>query len=290
MSIIYEAHRSPDVTVADDGKGGSASITYVILETANSSLASALARASAPLAVATATQMLIRNKIKLSPTGVDSWEAVADYVPEDSKEAEQKPEPGMWKFSFSTTGARHTITTAPMVSRHWYTSADEAPDLKGAINYDGQEVRGVEILVPSLRFDITAYYEPTDVTPAFMREISRKTARTNTDTWLGFEPGELLYGGGDGSGDIPLTSGQRVQPISVVHHFEASENRLDIPIGNIALGDPQAEINKKGHEYLWVRFKTGDDSGRVVKVPNHAYVHKPYEELNYADFFGFGGP
>jgi hypothetical protein len=297
MPEIWEANDSEDLEIAERGEGGSFALRYHVRDCPDSGTASSLARALAPLAVAAGAETLIRQRVHTTRRGHRFYGVEVTYGPESDPQSQEPPQAGTWKFSFDTTGGRHTITTARMISRHWGPDFGEAPNLQGAINWDAESktCKGVEIPVPALKFTITAYYEPTAVTPSFMREVARKTARTNTDTWLGFEPGEVLYFGGQAQGDIPTIAGQRVAPIAVAHQFEASENQtLEVEgfdSGKKADGTEQNEIKKRGWDYFWIWFKrrVEEDFSKVVGRPAYGYVHRPLPEMNFTDFFGFGG-
>jgi hypothetical protein len=289
VSIIYEASDSPRTKSAESGEGGSATVSYNVLETDTAATARALAKALAPLAVAVDLETLVRQEIDVQPTGYDCWRVDVSYGPESDSQSQETPEPGTWKFDFDTSGGRHKVTKSlATISRHWKSGTDEAPDLKGAIGYDGERVNGVEILIPVLKFTITAYYDPTDVTTELMRTLARATPRYNSDSFLGFDEGEVLYLGTSGSGDIPTVAGQRVAPIALKHSFEASENLEDID-PDFTLGDPQVPIDAKGWEYVWYRYKKDLDSAdQPLLVPVHAYVEQLYKPLAFAAFFGFG--
>jgi hypothetical protein len=51
-----------------------------------------------------------------------------------------------------------------------------------------------------------------------------------------------------------------------------------------SLGRPITGINKKGWEYLWVRYADQEDtgSGAIVKRPIAAYVERVYDEAGFA--------
>lgn len=293
MSDIYETFASGPVTVAETGKGGDASFIFQVTGTTVQATASALVRASTPLAVVAGEEILVRQKVASRPLGLDIFEVTVSYGPEDEQDSEEPPQPGMWKFGFNTTGARHTVTKSKSTkSRHWRTDQPEkpAPDLKGAINVDSKnKVRGVEIPVPNGQFTITAYYHPSVVTTGLMRNFQRKTPRTNSDTWLGFDPGELLYLGTEGEGDMPTVAGQRVQPIALKHHFDASENRTNIePLFDGHEPANPAQVNAKGWEYLWFRYADRAADNQPAVEPVHAYVEELHNAMNFKDFFGFG--
>lgn len=288
MSQIYEASESPDVDSASSGQGGRARLTYHVLETATEGQARGLAAGFAPVAYLAGAELLVRQTINVKPTGPDCWRAEVEYGPESESQSQEQPEPGTWKFSFDTTGGRHKVNKSKQTkSRHW-KSSDEAPDLEGAINYDGERVNGVEIYVPNLSFTITAYYDALLITPAFMRTIGRASARMNTDTWLGFAPGEVLFLGGQADGDIPTVAGQRVAPIGVKLSFEMSENVEDLD-PEFEFGVPAAPINARGWDYVWYRFKKDPTSDQPLLKPAHAYVEEMYSPLAFVPFFGFGG-
>jgi hypothetical protein len=89
--------------------------------------------------------------------------------------------------------------------------------------------------------------------------------------------GEVLFLGASGS--------QRGQDDwEITFRFAASPHVTGLVIGSIG------GINKRGWEYLWVRYADAEDmaSGTLVKRPIAAYVEQVYP---YGDFSGLGiGP
>jgi hypothetical protein len=289
MPAIYEAHDSPQLSPSEGGQSGSARVAYNILDASTPIIARQLVVTLAPLTVILGDELLVRQTIEIAPDGPDIWKALVSYGPEQHPKSRERPQPGTWKFSFSTKGGRNRVTKSlETISRHWIAAKDDpAPNLKGAIEYDGERVNGVEIYVPNLSFDITAYYDPPDVTTEFMRDLARATPRYNSDNWLGFDPGEVLFIGSTGDGDIPLVSGQRVAPIAVTHSFECSENVVNLD-AQFDEGSPQVSIDAKGFEYVWYRFKKDHNDTQPLMTPRHAYVERLYKPLAFGPFFGFG--
>jgi hypothetical protein len=41
-------------------------------------------------------------------------------------------------------------------------------------------------------------------------------------------------------------------------------------------------IEKKGHEYLWVRYEDAVSSNELVKKPKFVYVNKVYRDGNFS--------
>ena len=283
VAEAWEHVESTDLTVTN--KDGRTSASWVVRSAADEFEALAALEMKAPIAYALGADFLIRQSIKLKPHGAGLYLATIEYGPEDDEKSEKKPEPMEFKYSFDTTGGKHKISLAEKeVSRQWAWSASNSPpDLKGAINYDGKKVQGVEIIVPNLEFSITVYYSPAAMTTAFVQNLARKTGRVNSDAWLGFAAGEVLFMGASGDGTLPTIRGQRVKPVPVTFKFAASENRDDIIVGS----NPQA-ISKKGWQYMWVRYERLENSGLDYPVPVHAYVDDVYRELAFKPFFMFG--
>ena len=285
---VYEKFGSPDGRFVNpvDGAGSEFTYTYVVLGTNNVTTATSVVATAAPLVyLANDGQLLVRQEFIPKVTGPDSWDIDVRYGTEDDRKSHEVPEAGFWRFSFDTTGGSHKVTQSlETIHRVEADPADPAPDLKQAIGWNGTKVQGVEIVVPKLEFNITAYYEPASITSDYMKNLARKTGRTNDGVWLGFAEGEVLYMGSTGDGDVPLASGARVKPIPIVHKYAASENVTALAVGDMTVP------TKKGFEYLWVRYKQIEsaDAKNLIPKPVHAYVERVYEKVDFAALFGFG--
>jgi len=95
------------------------------------------------------------------------------------------------------------------------------------------------------------------------------TGRVNTGAFKGFNAGEVLFLGASGSrrgyGDWEIT-----------FRFAASPNVTNLTIGDIT------GINKKGWEYLWVRYADSEDTAAkaLVKKPIAVYIERVYDDGN----------
>jgi hypothetical protein len=140
-----------------------------------------------------------------------------------------------------------------------------APDCKGAIGVTPDGVEGVDITVPVYQFSETHYLPDSLVTPTYKATLFALTGRVNDGTFKGFAAGECLFlgatGSKRGSGDWEIT-----------YRFAASPNATNLTLGDIA------GINKKGFEYLWVRYEDVEDTAAkaLVKRPTAVYVEKVY--------------
>jgi hypothetical protein len=282
-TTAFERDNSPRIEFAEGEGKASGEATWLVQGTESLTEAVDAVAEAAPQFLAANDKVLVRTRIRPVWQGPGAIQCDVVYVSEDSPEAKEPPQANTWRFSFDTTGGTHKITQSlATIARYQRSSSDPAPELYGAIGWDGEKVAGCEIIVPRLEFAITAFYTPGWMTWSKARDLARATGKTNSAAWLGFEEGELLYLGATGEGDIPLRASTQVQPTQVVFKFAASENRTNITIGEMT------GINKKGWEYLWVRYKKMLwETGKVYPVPIHAYVEKVYRDVAFAGLFGF---
>lgn len=235
--------------------------------------------------------ILLRDSIDPKPKGPGKWEVTVEWTAENDKKNDRKPAANTWSFDFDTSGGTHKIFQAIAEScsiQRKDSEADpdeDAPNVEGAIGWDGKKVNGVEIVVPKLEFSIHAYYDPSEVDTVLMADIARSTGKVNSDEWLGFDPGEVLFLGGSGSGDIPSTNGQRVKPIKITYKFAASEN---IPSAVVVSPNMELPCEKPGWDYLDVYYEKHADAGEILARAKWARIYQIYDRMDFGDFFGFG--
>ena len=149
-----------------------------------------------------------------------------------------------------------------------------APDYKGAINPDKEgNVAGVDIVVPQHSWTETHEISNTIVTNEYIRKLAELTGTTNKESFRDFEPGEVLF--------LGASSSHRGSTDWLIEFkFQAEINKENEQIGDIT------GISKKGHEYLWVKYREDEDtagSNRKVVIPEAVYVERVYEESDFAD-------
>lgn len=279
----WERHTSGTVTRTNQN---SKFETEWIVRDASSELEAVEAvNARAPLGVQVAGDLIVRQETQVRPLGAGLYEATVSYGPESDPESRKDFEPLENRISFDTTGGTAKITRAEKeVSRHaTYSMSQQPPDLKGAIGFDGRRVNGVDIVIPKMEFQVVVYYAPATVSNMqWWKNLAAATGKVNSDAWLSFQPGEVLFMGGRGDVPLPTVAGQRIKPVAVTMSFSAMANRDDITIG---ISSP---ITKQGWDYLWVRYERMEQGGLDFPVPVHAYVDQVYPRLAYKSFFLFG--
>ena len=178
-------------------------------------------------------------------------------------------------YTFETSGGtQHVTQSLQTVAKH-AKPGKVAPDLKGAIGFNNDSVEGTDVTVPVFRFS-EAYSIPVGlVTHGYKLTVFGLTGKVNNAPFKGFAAGEVLFLGASGSR-------RGLDKWEITYQFAASPNAVGLQVGDIA------GINKKGWEYLWVRYGDVEDQKVLVKQPESAYVERVYEPGNFA-LLGIGG-
>lgn len=212
----------------------------------------------------------VLDDVTVKQIGEELWEGTARYLDPESKgeKEEQIKEIGDETFTFRTGGATQHITQDKFGTDP-YTWATFPPDFGGAIGVNGDSVDGVDIVIPSLQFQITAKMPLSIFNVEYVKTCARLTGRVNAAPFRGFAPGEVLFMGLSGS-----KAGR--ESIDLTFDFGAEENATGLSIGS---GSHEITgIAKKGWEYLWVHYFSYDDpdSKKRVTKPHSAYVARVY--------------
>lgn len=285
---IYELANSSEFTI--ERPGGSYSYTLVVSECTTETGAILAARAQAPAIVVLDSRFwkFTRFSAKLSGAN-DVWFVKIEYVPVDDDEDKEN---FAWKVRWDTSGATQHLKFGKAQAAYGLKNFP-APDIGGALNYDGKEVAGVDVPIAALKFVFTVYYPATVANPAFLKELARKTPRMNDKPWFGFDRGELLFLGGSGEyDDTKPKDMSRRAPIPVTLEFDASENLRDLKFVNAALAaDNVLTVPEKlGWDHLGLRFMdfvAPGGKGYLCPFPVHAYVTRVHDFVDFAHFFQF---
>lgn len=233
-----------------------------------------------------AGMQLRAEQYSVSYLGDDAWQVTISY---EKGGAEDGTEPLKRARSFDTTGGTQHITQAAQgdivgVSGNAVTTASperrfppSAPMMNGAIGVDSNGVNGVDIVSPQLQWQEQYDVPNTYVTSAYIRGLAGITGTVNNASFRGFAAGEVLFLGCSGNQEWDDQKGRG--PWSLTYRFAASQNVTNKTIGDIS------GIDKKGHEYLWVRYEDGVSGADLIKKPKAVYVDKVYMD---GDFSGLG--
>jgi hypothetical protein len=241
-------------------------------------------------------QRLQAESYSLEYLGGDAWHVTVDYVKEGGADDDSQANPLRRSRSFDTGGGTQHITQAigSPAERRYAEGGDTAPNQFGAIGVDGDSVQGVDIVTPALQwtenYDVPAAYIDTN----YVKSLANLTGTVNDAPFRGFPAGEVLFVGASGSQDWDEEKGDG--PWSLSYKFVQSPNaglntaaNVTGPTGPtdtlpaLTIGSVTG-IEKRGHEYLWVRYEdaVNNISGQQVKRPRYVYVNPVYRQEDFS--------
>jgi hypothetical protein len=233
------------------------------------------------------TVQLRAESYTVSYLGDDAWQVSISYEKQGAEDDDQR-DPLKRSRSFDTSGGSQHITQAldnvtVLTSGSGATTVttagerrfpEEAASMNGAIGVDGTSVNGVDIVVPALTWTETYDVPHAYVTAAYIRGVAGLTGSVNNGGFRGFAAGEVLFMGCSGAQEWDDQRGNG--PWTLSYKFVASPNVSGQKIGDIE------DIDKKGHEYLWVKYSDVVSTQSLVKKPTAVYVNKVYRDGNFA--------
>ena len=223
----------------------------------------AAVRAAATSGTPTVYNSMPRRSTKIEErVNETTWKIRVHYEPYGYSPVEDS-------FTFDISGGTQHITQSIATVGRYPAPGFAAPDLEGAIGFDGERVTGVDIHVPVFSFAETHYKEPEEVDFSYKAALFNLCSTTNNASFRSFAAGTCLFVGAAGS----QKKGGRWE---IQYRFSASPNRSNITIGSIT------GIAKLGWHYLWVLYADDQSEGFVVKRPVAAYVEQVYETGDFS--------
>ena len=204
----------------------------------------------------------------------DTWKVKAIYEAEDG-ETPDNPDTDdeTSSFAFDTGGGTmHRNQSLKTVAK----VPNDAPDFNGAIEVDNEgNVNGVDVTMPVLNFTETHTMAGSRVTTSYKKSVAALTGTVNRSSFRGFAAGEVLFLGASGQ----KRSKKASAPWEITFRFAVSPNQSSLSVGKLKVS------NKKGWDYLWVRYadKVSDNRKNVIKEPVAAYVEQVYPEGDFGN-------
>lgn len=155
-----------------------------------------------------------------------------------------------------------------------YDGTGTCPD-NGGTFFDGQKVTGTDIPVAEDSLSISYRHPQGMLNAAYLRATGRLRGYPNADTFLGYEPGEIMYLGG------PKT--QTDCEASAVYNFAVSYNETNFDVAGVTIAE------KKGFDVIsptWEPDVDGNDN--AVRNVLGIEIIRPREWKNYKAVFGWG--
>lgn len=249
----------------------SESHSFTLIGTDNKDEVNAYAMGATPAFVISNYGILYRQDLQCDRTHYNHWKIQVPYAP-------AKNETGEWTWDFDTTGGTVHITQAKEEMRRYPTAT--APNCLGSIAIDGDEVKGVDIVVPAMKINVQYKHPQGVLTLARAKFLNNMTGMVNSDSFLTFSPGEVLFLGARGSDGTESEA-------TVSYSFAMAANAEGLTIGDIA------GVAKKGWEVAWIRYHdtitNSDGKDWPTRVPQFVYVDRVYETISMSSALGFGG-
>lgn len=183
---------------------------------------------------------------------------------------------GSVHLSFDTTGGTIHITASKQTIAA-YGSGAAIADHQQAIGVTGpdKDPEGSDIVIPVLKLTATFRHSQGVITLPQIKNLARWTGKVNSDTFLTFAAGEVLFLGCTGSEGTD-------QPTEIQYHFACQENLTNLSIGGITVA------NKLGHHLYWIQYKPAIANNAGTRQPKAVYVERVYDTLPMAASLGFG--
>lgn len=271
---VEEAYSERDQTVNAKGETVEIEIPYLVFGAGDEDAALSAARAKA--SSHTVSGMVLDSLEVTERVNGDTWKVKAVYEAEDGggdNDDGGGGEEETTSFAFDTGGGTmHRNQSLKTVSK----VPNDAPDFNGAIEVDNEgNVNGVDVTMPVLNFTETHTMAGSRVTTSYKKSVAALTGTVNRSSFRGFAAGEVLFLGASGQ----KRSKKASAPWEITFRFAVSPNQSSLSVGKLKVS------NKKGWDYLWVRYadKVSDNRKNVIKEPVAAYVEQVYPEGDFGN-------
>ena len=277
------------ITHQEAWRGGSlskktAKLRWIISGAANAFEAEAYMRLNAPTSVAD----LVINDWDIERISRRHYQIEMSYATteQNDKEEQQKDQPKQptepgdseysWDISTENTTRFEAISQASYPEAH----RPGVPFFGKTIGVKDGQAEGVDVPVPVMVFSETAIRDGEDDILPYLKTLRDLTGRTNAEPFRGFEAGEVLFMGSQGS-----KTGKGHWRIT--YHFHVGENRTDLSFGtpDPFAADAVISVPEKGAwDYLWIWYKPVADStgGALLAKPGLVHVAKVIESADFA--------
>jgi len=264
-ATIEEKFGSPEITKGDEvNTTGCATRTWVLTsdpegDALTEETALALLESTQP---ATYQGMYLRN-FGVKPISNTIWIGTSEYG-DDAIDTETPT------TEFDTTGGSQHITQSLHTDGAYAPGGSLAPYFGGAIGVSGNEVQGVDIVVPVFKFSEEHFIHNANQNALLYRNL---TGCYNISSFRGFAAGEVLFLGARG-----IRPSQRSTKWSVTFQFAAGQNKLGFYVGDIYIP------KKIAWDYMWVLYEDIEDenAATIVKQPKAVYCEEVYPAADFS--------
>jgi hypothetical protein len=216
---------------------------------------------------------LLKKSIDAEDIGPQTWGVTLEYALANRDDPNPASTAEAPIFSFDTTGCTTHITNAiaqqsyPVTGTNWVV----APNCKNLIGVTRDNVEGVDVVIPTLKYSETQTLDSSVVNPVWIAAIAGITGTTNLNPWRIWAANQALFLGASGQS----------QPDGLVKvdlHFEIGINANNLTVLNTN------GIVKNAHDYLWTWNMPAFDSlsGAMIHQPQTIYVAQVYQSADWS--------
>jgi len=163
-----------------------------------------------------------------------------------------------------------------------YPTASRPAGGNGGVIWNGREVVGVDVPFNETRIVISYRHPKMFLNHAYLRAVGALVGHPNSDTFLGYAPGEIAYAGGNAT--------ESECEASAEYSFEVSRNETDLEVGGITI-DAKTGFDVISPVYKWSTDEDGGGNTKAVRAIDYIEIIRPRgrEWRAYASVFGWGG-
>lgn len=213
---------------------------------------------------------LDNREIELEQLHADIWLAHVTYT-RKRDDSNERPPADIPLVSFDTGGHVEHVTQAIATQKYDVPNAGTAPDYGDAIHVVNGQVQGVDIPAPALRVQYRFSAPASRITTSYVQKLAELTGSINDAPFKEWKAQELLF---------LAAHGDRRDShwYDLTFHFEARKSQTNLQIAGV-------NINKKGHDYVWVAYETKVDPGSNLEVesPVGVYVQQIYPAKDFSE-------
>lgn len=282
MSTIIPLHGGEGLDLKTNGTGSAMQFEYLLVGYDSLSTSKTALKQFVPGALSLDTKIFSLDSFKVDHAEADIYHGTVKYIDEEAQKEDQQQENEAPQWSFDITG--QTIhQTHGFAVRDAFPQGTAKDLFRGAINVERDtkgnlKIGGVDVEVPLLGITLDVKIRQPANPPEFARTLARAMHKTNSNSWYGFDAGEVLFRGA-------RVSGKLRDKWQMQYQFAASEN-INVSIPGIG------SIPKRGFDYLWVhsrpKIDTTDEGELIVPAAYHAFTHVMYGEFDFRQL-GIGG-
>jgi hypothetical protein len=170
--------------------------------------------------------------------------------------------------------------TAGVFQACYAANADDKVESDGTFLIGPDEVEGIDVPVAEDKITISYRHPQGYLNAGYIRRIGQLRGYPNSDTFLGYDPGEVVYMGGQFT--------QSDAEASATYNFAISPNVTNLVVAGITISD------KKGWDALVPYYRSEVDTNgggkkNAVREIQCFNVIRPRAWKAYKSVFGWGG-